>query len=274
MNLEAVNSLLADLKSCQRHPRTEWTGQLRMGVDLGTSNVVVAVVDEAGCPVALAMEAAEVVRDGLVVDYVGAIDIVRRLVEQIKTELPANKLRVAATAIPPGTGKKSTEATRHVVEAAGLDVLAVVDEPSAAATVLGIKEGAVVDVGGGTTGISVVKEGRVVATADEPTGGIHFTLVIAGHYGVSFAEAERLKLSADKQVDLFTIVRPVMEKVTSIIGRHIGGWEVPVVYLVGGAVAFRGFAEVIQEGLGIPVIYPEEPLLVTPLGIALSCPVA
>ena len=33
----------------------------------------------------------------------------------------------------------------------------IVDEPTAAATLLDIKNGAVVDVGGGTTGISILK---------------------------------------------------------------------------------------------------------------------
>lgn len=39
----------------------------------------------------------------------------------------------------------------NVIESADIDVIKVVDEPSAAAKVLKIKDGAVVDVGGGTT---------------------------------------------------------------------------------------------------------------------------
>lgn len=46
-------------------------------------------------------------------------------------------------------------------------------------SVLGITDGAVVDVGGGTTGISILKDGKVIFTADEPTGGTHMTLVLA-----------------------------------------------------------------------------------------------
>ena len=45
-----------------------------------------------------------------------------------------------------------------------------VDEPSAANAVLGLRDGVVVDVGGGTTGIAVVRDGEVVHTADEATG--------------------------------------------------------------------------------------------------------
>lgn len=49
----------------------------------------------------------------------------------------------------------------------------VVDEPTAAATVLGYSKWHVVDVGGGTTGISILKDGEVIFTADEATGGTH-----------------------------------------------------------------------------------------------------
>ena len=60
------------------------------------------------------------------------------------------------------------------------------DESTAANEVLKMKNGAVVDIGGGTTGISVLKDGKVVYIADEPTGGTHFSLVISGAYGKSF----------------------------------------------------------------------------------------
>ena len=56
-----------------------------------------------------------------------------------------------------------------------------------------MKNGAVVDIGGGTTGISILKDGEVVYIADEPTGGTHFSLVIAGAYGKPFQEAEVFK---------------------------------------------------------------------------------
>ena len=81
----------------------------------------------------------------------------------------------------------------NVVEASNFEVSTVIDEPTAAATVLGVTEGAVVDVGGGTTGISILKDGKVVFVADEPTGGTHMSLVLAGYYGTTFEEAEKIK---------------------------------------------------------------------------------
>ena len=99
----------------------------------------------------------------------------------------------AATAIPPGIISGNVKVISNVVESVGLDVVNVIDEPTAAASVLGITDGAVVDVGGGTTGISILKDGKVIFTADEPTGGTHMTLVLAGSLGCSFEEAERIK---------------------------------------------------------------------------------
>ncbi|MGB9661239.1 MAG: ethanolamine utilization protein EutJ [Moorellaceae bacterium] len=264
-------ALCRALAACLSGARPEWEGQLRTGVDLGTANIVVAVVDSRGQPVAGELQAAEVVRDGLVVDFVGAREIVSALLKRIEERL-GTKLEYGACAVPPGTRSADCRATRYVVEAAGLEVLAVVDEPTAAARVLGIRDGAVVDIGGGTTGISVLQDGEVVYTADEPTGGTHFTLVLAGHFGLPFREAEKLKLDPAQQPKLYPILRPVMEKIASIVERHVADFEVPHIYLVGGASAFLGLKEIIESRTDIPAVVPQHPLLVTPLGIALMCP--
>ena len=41
-----------------------------------------------------------------------------------------------------------------------------------------------VDIGGGTTGLAILKGGEVVQVEDEPTGGTHLSLVLAGNYHV------------------------------------------------------------------------------------------
>ena len=51
--------------------------KLRVGVDLGTAYLVLVVLDEDGTPLAGEWQFAEVVRDGLVVDFVGAADLLR-----------------------------------------------------------------------------------------------------------------------------------------------------------------------------------------------------
>ncbi len=250
-------------------PGGEYRGALQVGVDLGTAYTVLIVLDERGCPIAGEYRFAQIVRDGLVVDFVGAVELLRTLKQRVETKLGVT-LTSAASAFPPGVPQAEVRATANVLYAAGLECTGLVDEPSAANHVLQIRNGAIVDVGGGTTGIAVVKDGQVVYTADEPTGGTHFTLVVAGAQGISFEQAETLKQDPQQQKRLFPVVRPVMEKVATIVERHIAGWNVEALHLVGGACAFPGMDRVIQEVTGVPTHLPPNPLFVTPLGIALE----
>jgi ethanolamine utilization protein EutJ len=241
------------------------------GVDLGTAYVVLVALDGEDRPLAAAYEAADVVRDGVVTDFVGAVDVLRRLRQQVEDRLGV-ALPGAHGAFPPGVAAGSVRAVRHAIESAGIECTGLVDEPSAANAVLGLRDGVVVDIGGGTTGVAVVQGGTVVHTADEPTGGTHLSLVIAGALGVTVEEAERLKKDPREQPRLFPLVRPVMEKVASIVSANTRGWPTPRVYLVGGTAAFPGFADVVSQASGLDAVVPVAPLFVTPLGIARSAP--
>jgi ethanolamine utilization protein EutJ len=244
-------------------------------VDLGTAYLVLVVLDESGQPLAGEYQFAQVVRDGLVVDYVGAVDRLTQMKARVEHRL-GRGLTHAASAYPPGVPRAEVRATANVVEAAGMRCEDMVDEPTAANALLGIRNGAVVDVGGGTTGIAIFEEGEVVYTADEATGGTHFSLVIAGAHDISFEAAVAMKTDPEHQSRLFPVVRPVMEKVAGITARHVAAYEadsgrsVDNLTLVGGTVAFPGMAEVVQEYCGIPTSIPELPVFVTPIGIAIN----
>ena len=246
-----------------------WEGELKVGVDLGTANILVSVTDSADRPVAGVSTPSCVVRDGIVVDYVGAIRIVRSMKARLEEKLGV-RLTKAACAIPPGISPGNTKAIGNVVEAADFELTAIIDEPTAAATVLGIKEGAVVDVGGGTTGISVIRNGEVVLTADEPTGGTHMTLVLAGFHRTTTEEAECLKKDPAQESSVFPVIRPVVEKMASIVAGAIRGHQVKTIYVVGGACCFKEFEGIFEKRIGIPTVKPAAPLLVTPLGIAMN----
>ena len=101
------------------------------GVDLGTACVVLAVLDENKRPVAGAYRYADVVKDGMVVDYIGAIRIVRELKNEIEEKL-GEELLYAAAAIPPGTESIDGGAIKNVVQAAGFELTKLLDEPTAA----------------------------------------------------------------------------------------------------------------------------------------------
>lgn len=265
---ETMEKLEATRRSA---PPDQPAAAVKVGVDLGTAYTVVVVVDQDDRPIAVAHERADVVRDGVVTDFVGAIDVVSRLKREVESRV-GHRLEAAHGAYPPGVPLSEVRAVQHVIEGCGMECTGLVDEPSAANAVLGLRDGVVVDVGGGTTGVAVVRDGTVLHTADEATGGTHLTLVVAGALGISFEEAEALKIRSDQQARLFPLVRPVMEKVATIVARHASGWPVPQIWLVGGSVAFPRFAEVVSETTGLPAAVPVSPLFVTPLGIALSAP--
>lgn len=271
MDFAAVDQKIAALEHCIENTVSVTADeQLHVGVDLGTAYIVVVVLNSAWEPVACAMEFAQVIKDGLVVDYIGATRIVRGLADQLSERL-GRELTRAAIAVPPGTGEGDCKTHRYVVEGAGLEVAGVLDEPTAANAVLGLDNGVIVDIGGGTTGLSVLENGKVVYVADEATGGTHVSLVLSGNYDISFQEAEELKKRPERQAEVLSVVRPVVQKMAQIVGRHIQGRDVSDIYLVGGTCCLKDMEKVMEKELGIPVRKPANPLLATPLGIALNC---
>lgn len=270
MNLDKVNKYIKDFEKTIKKPKTNFDkSKFYVGVDLGTANIVITILDKDGKPVAGATQRSRVVRDGIVVDFMGAIGIVRKLKEDLEEKLGI-QITEGYTAIPPGVEQGSVKAIVNVVESAGIDVLKVVDEPTAASYVLGITDGVVVDLGGGTTGISILEKGKVVFVADEPTGGTHMTLVLAGSYGVDFETAEDIKTDKKKEKEVFVQITPVLQKMASIVKKYIKDYKVKDVYLVGGACSFDGSEEIFKKELGLNIYKPYMPVYITPLGIALA----
>lgn len=270
LSFQYCDQLVRDFETVMAKPLLHKSPVYYTGVDLGTACIVLAVLDDAHRPVAGAYRFAGVVKDGMVVDYIGAIRIVRELKQELEQKL-GTTLLYAAAALPPGTFTLDSGAIRHVIQGAGFEITSLPDEPTAANAVLKITDGAVVDIGGGTTGIAVLQEGKVVYVADEATGGTHFSLVIAGAYKMSFEDADQYKRDSKNHKELLPILHPVIEKVSSIISRHIRNYPVNGIYLVGGACCLEGIETIIARQTGIPAYKPQNPMFVTPLGIALNC---
>ena len=106
---------------------------------------------------------------------------------------------------------------------------------------------------------------------DEATGGTHFSLVLAGSYKMSFAEAELFKKNPENHKEILPVLKPVIEKVASIINEKIAGYNVEEISLVGGTACLTGIETIIEKRTGIYTHTPKNPMFVTPLGIALSC---
>lgn len=269
MNPE-INTILEEAYAIfNRKPAAaDYKGPVHVGVDLGTAYTVLAVLDGEKRPLAGRYQFAQIVRDGLVVDFIGAIQLIKKMKAEVEAELGIT-LEHAATTYPPGVSLAEVKATRNVLIGAGLECSHFVDEPTGANALLQISDGAVVDIGGGTTGIAIVKEGEVVYTADEATGGTHFSLVVAGALDVPFMEAEKIKTDPAQSRMVASLVYPVMQKVGSIVTRHIAGYDVNAIYLVGGTSSMLGIDEVVADMTGVKTVTPVHPMFVTPIGVAM-----
>lgn len=267
----ALLKKFSQLVDQEPHVNTEVTPDqhLRVGVDLGTSTIVFVVLNENNVPIYGESIRDHAVRDGIVVNYREAVDIVTHMRERAQSQLNVT-LKSAAGAIPPGVSAANSKAVANVIEDSGMHCSDVVDEPTAAATMLGITDGTIVDVGGGTTGISLFQDGHLLRVGDEPTGGYHMTLVLAGNRQLDHDAAEQLKRDPTQQNDVFMVVKPVVENMAHITDRVTNHHLVQPVVVVGGATNFDAFASTFSKQLGVPVMGMPNPDFVTPIGIAMS----
>lgn len=237
----------------------------QVGIDLGTADIQTVVVDGEGAPIAAFLDWADVVQDGVVVDYFGACQIVRKQLEKIELKLGCS-VTEAVTSYPPGTDARISI---NVVESAGVEVTKVIDEPASVAALLDINSGAVVDVGGGTTGTAIIENGELVVSLDEPSGGRHVTLTIAGGMKITIEEAEQLKRGGENDLVIASMTKPVIEKMADIVAGHITGYQPNAIYLTGGGTLISGFAQVFKKRLpDIDIIEFSKALYLTPLAIA------
>jgi ethanolamine utilization protein EutJ len=101
---------------------------------------------------------------------------------------------------------------------------------------------------------------------------VHLSLVLAGHYKISYEEAEEIKIDRRKNREILPVVRPVIEKMASIVDTCLQKFDnLTEVCLAGGTCELEGFDEIVQKTLSMKAFRPEYPQFITPLGIALSC---
>jgi ethanolamine utilization protein EutJ len=106
-------------------------GKVYAGVDLVTAYPVLVFWDAEKKPIAGDFQFLQVVRDGLVVGFDGAIQLVRQMKAKVEARL-GFELVSAASGYPPGVPRAEVRATGYVLEAAGLNCTGLIDEPSAA----------------------------------------------------------------------------------------------------------------------------------------------
>ena len=264
-NIATVNGLLrATAAIVNEDSAAPFNGPFKVGVDLGTADIQTVVLDSSNRPLACYLQWSDVVRDGVVVDYHGACTIVRQQLQRASERLGITIER-ATTSYPPGTDPRISI---NVVESCGVEVADVIDEPGSVANLLQLQDAAVVDIGGGTTGTAIIEHGKVIKSVDDPTGGHHITLVLAGHYGVSYEKAEQIK-RRDDSGEVLSVVQPVIARMADLVKEHIAAHKPPAIYLTGGCCTLHGFADVFAADFpDIDIVVPARPLHLTPLAIA------
>lgn len=106
----------------------------------------------------------------------------------------------------------------------------------------------------------------MVQIEDEPTGGTHLTLVLAGNFHVPFQEAEAIKQDYSRHKEILPVVKAVVEKMASIVNRYIDKEHTDAIYLCGGTCCLTGIEKIFEKETGIRTIKPANPFLVTPCG--------
>lgn len=116
-------------------------------------------------------------------------------------------------------------ALQTIAEELDMDLLSIAAEPYAVARCMGIEDAVefsaiFADIGGGTTDLAVVRNGGIEGCKMFALGGRAFTKRLSNELGVSFAEAEELKIKYSNDM----LPADVMHKVKEILEGDIKVW--------------------------------------------------
>ncbi len=132
-----------------------------------------------------------------------------------------------------------------------------------------LKKAGVGDLGGAPPGIPTEKGARVLSPAEEATGGHHIPLTRAGNRRIPLDEAEQYKRSNAQEI--WSVVKPVYEKMAEIVARHIEGQGIADLWLAGGSCMQPGVEALFRQRFPeLQVHLPQHSLFMTPLAIANS----
>jgi molecular chaperone HscA len=189
--------------------------------------------------------------------------------KSLKTEI-----KKAVITVPAYFDEAAKNATKLAANLAGLEVLRLVNEPTAAALAYGLDNSVegiycVYDLGGGTFDVSILKMQKGVfkvlgVSGDNALGGDDFDFLIAEKLRVNLAQARKIKenLSSDKvenggftRADFENLILPKIEKTFTLTKNLIEDLElesqdVKGVILVGGSTRIPLVKEKLAEIFG------------------------
>ena len=161
-----------------------------------------------------------------------SIRLKAELEERLGVELPY------AAAIPPGVSEGSVKSIGYVLEGAGFEVTNIVDEPTAAAAVLKITDGAVVDVGGGTFGISIQRwPGHLHRRRSHRRQPYDYDRCRTLPHPIRRSRSPQ-DHSGKRRRNL-PCHQSRNRKMATITEKFLHGYQVPAVYVVGGSASFH-----------------------------------
>jgi len=155
-------------------------------------------------------------------------------------------------------------AMEKIADELGLELVEIVAEPFAVAKSMGIDQnsqfGAIfIDIGGGTTDIALVRNGVLEGTVMFGLGGTAFTKRISSAFGLSFEEAEQVKIN----YSLGTLNPRISQKIEQFFEKDCQIWasglEIALesfsasdlfpsrILLCGGGSALPGISRVLKE---------------------------
>jgi len=183
-----------------------------VGIDLGTTNSVVAVL-EGGEPTVIAnAEGFRTTPSVVAFTKDGEVRILAKLKRDAEQYL-GDKVTDAVITVPAYFNDAERQATKEAGEISGLNVLRIINEPTAAALAYGLDKGKedelilVFDLGGGTFDVSLLEVGKdddfstiqVRSTAgDNRLGGDDWDQRIVDHLIKKFKETTGVDVSKDK----------------------------------------------------------------------------
>lgn len=122
---------------------------------------------------------------------------------------------------------------------------------------------ALLNIGSSVTNFVVVYDGEVIFTRDIPVGGFNFTNEVSKEMGISFAEAEALKLSASAGHEVPEEVHNILKNANQSVCDEIrnsfdffmasnSGVNISRIYFTGGSSGVPGFIEKLSHDVSLP----------------------
>jgi molecular chaperone HscA len=271
--------------------------ELVLGIDLGTTNSVVGIVRNGKTEI-IPIEKKRLTPSLIqgrksLKRFMGedplATEISAELLKYLKTKAEAyvgTPLTKAVITVPAYFSERARSATREAAEQAGLSVLRLLNEPTAAALAYNLEEGTkgsylVYDLGGGTFDVSLLRmeEGgfQVLAVGgDTKLGGDDFDKIIAEHLQTDLETAKEIKEHLSTQEshkkltrkELENLIETFIQKTLQICEKTLGTHKVEKIILVGGSTRMPFIQEALKKKFQKDLLTSLNPDEVVALGAA------